>query len=86
MVQYWCNFQSLRAKSHRAQPLDPNPGSVQEEQAPHELEVDNPTGSLKLFITMVENLLGEDRVGEGFAEVKTLLLKVIETPTATVNV
>ena len=35
---------------------------------------------------MVENLLGEDRAGEGFAEVKTLLLKVIETPTAMVNV
>ena len=86
MARYWSEFhQSLRTRNYRVQPLLPNPNLFQEERVLNEPEGDDPADSLKLFIMKVETLLRADRVGEGFAEVKTLLLEVIETPTAAVD-
>ena len=44
-------------------------------------KVDDPAGSLKSFIRMVGEPFGEAGAGEGFAEVKAVLLEAIETPT-----
>ena len=86
MTRYWSDFhRSLRARSYRAQPLLPDPSIFQEERILSEPEYEDPADLLKLFITKVETLLRADGVGEGFAEVKTLLLEVIETPTAAVD-
>jgi hypothetical protein len=43
-------------------------------------EVDDPKGSLRVFATRVEGLLGEASAGGGFVEVKTRLFEAIETP------
>ena len=40
---------------------------------------------MRLFIMAVEKLLGKRASGVGFAEVKALLLEVIETPIVTVK-
>ena len=86
MTRYWPDFhQSLRDRNYRAQPLRPIPKLFREERIFNEPEDDDPAGSVKLFITKVETLLGEGTVGGGFAEVKTLLLGAVETSTATVN-
>ena len=49
-----------------------------------EPEVDDPMGLLRLFITAVEEPLEEGGVPEGFAEMKSILLEAIGTPTTAV--
>jgi hypothetical protein len=87
MTWYWSNFhQALRAKNYRAKPLRPNPKPPRNQRVLREPEGGDPMDSLKLFITAVETSFGEDGVGEGFGEVKSLLLEAIETPTVAINV
>jgi hypothetical protein len=86
MIWYWCDFhQSLQARNYRAKPSRPNPKPSREEKVLHEPEDDDPADSLKLFVTAVEASFGEGGVGEGFVEVKSLLLEAIEIPTVAVN-
>ena len=84
MTRYWDGFhQSLEATKYITQPLQPDtlePVQEEEELAPCKPEVDDPTGSLRQFITTVEKSFGESGIGEGFAEVRTLLLEAIELP------
>ncbi|KAF9644859.1 hypothetical protein BDM02DRAFT_3102266, partial [Thelephora ganbajun] len=85
MIWYWDDFhQSLRDIRYPRQAWrrgGSNP--TRAGRVINEPEVDDPTGSLRLFITTVEKLLGEQGLGEpGFAEVKTLLLEAIEPATA----
>jgi len=78
MIWYWCDFHQSLRNSKRNQPLYldvSNHGG--EEPAPGGPEVDDPRGSLELFVTKVEKSLGEGGIGEEFAEVKTLLLEAI---------
>jgi len=87
MIQYWDNFhQSMRDMKRTIQPrlLDTSK-PVPKKPAPDKAEVDDPADSLRRFITTVENSSGGGGVGEGFAEVKTLLLEAIETPFVTVK-
>jgi len=77
MIWYWGDFhQTLENIKYAPQPLHLN-DSDGEEPAPGGLEVDDPRGSLELFVTKVEKSLGEGGIGEGFVEVKTLLLEAI---------
>ena len=87
MIWYWFNFhQSLRTRNRGKQPLGPPiPESSRGERVLNEPEDDGPTHSLELFITTVETSLGESDAGEGFAEIKTLLLEAIETQTIAVG-
>ena len=81
MTRYLYQFhEDVRAKEYEGHPLQPNPIPFWEDQVPKMAEVDDPAYSLKLFITMVEASLGEGGVGDGFAEVNTLLLEAINTP------
>jgi len=83
MICYWCNFhQSLRPKNRRAK--RPNPKYSRRGRVLREPEDGDPADSLELFITTVENSLGEGE-GEGFAEIRTLLLEAIETQTVAVS-
>jgi len=80
MVRYWCEFHQILQDNMHEQPLflktsndsgeGPAPGGL-------EVDADDPRGSLELFVTKVEKSLGEGGIGEGFAEVKTLLLEAI---------
>ena len=86
ITRYWFHFHvSLPFKNHKAQPARPNPLPVQDEPAPSEPEVDDPAGSLRLFIEDVDKSLGG---ADGrFTELKATLLEVIETPpVAVINV
>ena len=77
MAQYWSDLDVSRMPKRRIR------GSNMERGEPvlSEPEVDDPVGSLRLFVEGVEELLREDDAVEGFAEVKARLLEVIETPT-----
>ena len=77
MVWYWSNFhQSLRDIKYAPQPRRRGASNhIRAEPAPSKPEVDDPRDSLELFIAKVEKSLEEDGTGEGFAEVKTLLLE-----------
>ena len=80
ITRYWCTFhQYLRAGKRRERPPRPNPKPAQE-RVPNEPEIDDPAGSLRQFITMVEKSLMECGA-EGVTEVKTLLFEAIESPT-----
>jgi len=61
----------------------PNP--VVPEPVIGELEVDDPMRLLKVFIAAVEESLGEGGVREGFAELKSILLEAMGTPTTAIN-
>ena len=77
MIRYWHDFHlSLREIKYPPRPRLPWEHARQK-PAPSKSEVDDLRGSLELFITEVEKSLGEDGIGEGFAEVKTLLLEAI---------
>ena len=78
MVWYWGDFhQTIENIKYAPQPLNLNESNHDEEPAPGGLEVDDPRGSLELFVTKVEKSLGGGGIGEGFVEVKTLLLEAI---------
>jgi len=85
MIQYWSEFhQSLQDMMYTPRPGRPGTlKAVPENPAPGGPGVDDPADSLKRFVTMVESSLGEGGVGEGFAEVRDLLLEAIETPIVT---
>ena len=87
MIRFWVNFhQSLRDMKYTLRPRQRGTSKpVREEPAPNKTEVDDPAGLLRRFVAMVETSLGEGSAGEGFAEVKTLLLEVIEIPFVTVK-
>ena len=77
MIRYWHDFyRSLWKIKYPIRPQLPWDNSRQKPIS-SEPEVDDPRGSLELFITEMEKSLGEDGIGEGFAEVKTLLLEAI---------
>ena len=90
MIRYWVDlYNSLQAIKYPPQPLDPDtlePVQDEEELVPCKPEVDDPTECLRQFVTTVERSFGESGTGEGFAEVKTLLLKAIQLPTTKVEV
>ena len=89
MAWYWdVLHKPLLALKYTHRPLQPGAWKpVQEEElVPGKPEVDDPTGSLRQFITMMEKLFGERGIGEGFFEVKTLLLEAIEPPAAKLEV
>ena len=85
IIQYWDEFHKyLLGVKYNMQPLVPGiPVLAQEELGPSEPEVDDPAGSLKLFIITVEKSLGEGGIQEGFAEMKGILLEAAETPITT---
>ena len=87
MIRYRDDFNhSSQDTKYALRPLRPGTLEyIREEPAPDKAGVDDPAGSLRQFITTVENSLGEGDVGEGFAKVKTLLLEAIETPFLTVK-
>ena len=87
IIQYWDDFhKSLRAVKHTMQPLRPgSPVRSREEAGSSKPEDDDPAGSLKLFITTVEQSLEEDGVQEGFVEVKGILLEAIDAPITTIG-
>jgi len=83
MICYWCNFhRSLQAENQRAK--RPNPKPPRRGRALREPEDGDPAESLELFITTVENSLGEGE-GEGFKEIRALLLEAIETQIVAVS-
>ena len=85
MIQYWTDLhRSLQGRNYE-QPSLPNPRPYRKGQYLSEPEDDDAAGSLKLFITTVETLLGKIDVGKGFAKVKTLLLGAIGTPIVAVK-
>ena len=87
IIRYWVDFQqSLRDLKCTAQPRRPGiPVRAREVPSPSKPEVDDPRGSLKLFITTVEKSLREGSVQKGFREMKGILLEAAETPTITVQ-
>ena len=86
IIRYWDDFhQSLRDLEPILQPQWRGlPARVRGQPNASKAEVDNPTSSLKRFITTVEKSLGE-RVQEGFAEVKGILLEAIDTPITSIG-
>ena len=87
MTLYWVNFhQSLRTGGYGSPPPGPPiPESSRGERVLNKPEGDGPTRSLELFIKTVETSLGESYVGEGFGEIRTLLLEAIGTQTDAVS-
>ena len=84
ITKYWCTFHSsLQSKNHKVRPLRPTPMPIKEDPVSGEPEVDDPAGSLRLFIEEVDKMLGgaDDR----FTRLKTTLLEAIETPPVAVN-
>jgi len=80
MTRYWANFhQSLDAMKYILDSDLPTPTIIRK-PVTDEPQIDDPRGSMRLFITTVEELLGEGVSRDGFAEVKALLLEAIETP------
>ena len=90
IIHYWSDFhRSLQARMYVSGPLRPTPNPVRKVPVPSKPEADDPTGSLRLFVAMVAKSfgVGGGLAGEGrFAEVKSLLLEAIETPTVVVKV
>ena len=86
IIRYWNDLQeSLLEVRYPTRPQPPGvPVHVRREPAPGKPEVDDPAGSLRLFITTVEKSLGEGGV-QGFAEVKGILLEAIDTPITTIG-
>jgi len=80
IIQYWGDFhKSLRDTKYARQPRRPGRLMHIQEPGPSKPKADdNPTASLKLFITTVEKSLGEP-VPEEFTEVKSLR-QAIDTP------
>ncbi|KAF9647703.1 hypothetical protein BDM02DRAFT_3270005 [Thelephora ganbajun] len=84
MIRHWDSFhQSLRDIKYTPRPELPIP--MIEEPITRVPEVDDPMGSLTMFIGTVEVLLGGQGAVEGFTEVKALLLEVIETSATAVK-
>jgi len=80
MIRYWADFhESLQAMKYTQNPDWPTPMLIRKPLT-GEPEVDDPQGSMKLFITTVEELLGGRVSGDGFAGVERLLLEAIEIP------
>jgi len=83
MIRYWANFhESQQVMKYTQNPDLPIPMLIQR-PVTGEPEVEDPRGLMRLFITTVEELLGERVSGDGLVEVKTLLLEAIETPIVT---
>ena len=81
MIRYWVDFHDMDDTPQFDLPvlmevLVQNPTTSKP-------EIDDPRGTVRTFIATVEELLGEHVPGDEFAEVKTLLLKAIETPIVT---
>ena len=77
IIRYWTSFhESLGERTHKVRPRGPTLEPVQEEEVPGEPEVDDPAGSLGLFVDEVDKSLN----GAEFADVKGLLREAIETP------
>ena len=80
IVRYWCEFHQSLQDSMYVPPLclgTSNDGEEGPAPGGPEVDADDPRGSLELFVTKVEESLGEGGIGAGFAEVKTLLLEAI---------
>jgi len=83
ITRYWGDFHKY-PQGISLPPLEPGISVlVQEESGPSEPEVDDPAGSLKVFVTTVEKSLGEGGIQEGFAEMKGILLEAAGTPIIT---
>jgi hypothetical protein len=84
ILLYWAGFH--RDRQPVADDDDPNPTTDERQVTLDTPEEDNPAGSLRVFIETVERSLGASgSPGEGFAEVKSLLLEAIETPAVAVK-
>jgi len=82
MVRYWVDFHDMDTLQFEL-PLMMEV-SVQK-PITSKPELDDPRGTVREFIATVEELLGEHIPGDGFAELKALLLKAIETPIVTIK-
>ena len=78
IIRYWTSFhESLGERTHKTRSRGPYTlEPVREAQVPGEPEIDDPSGSLGLFVDKVN----ESLKGVGFTGVKALLLEAIETP------
>ena len=77
IIRYWTGFhESLGERRHKTRPRGPTLEPVREAQVPSEPEVDDPAGSLGLFVDKVD----ESLKGVGFTDVKALLLEAIGIP------
>ena len=84
ITKYWSTFHDNRqVKNRRARPSRPTPRPIQEDLFSSEPEVDDPAGSLRLFIEEVDKSSGE--ADDRFTKLKTTLLEVIETPPVAIN-
>ena len=81
MTRYWADFYRMKHTLRFDSPI-----MMARVQKPitNKPELD-PRSTVREFIATVEELLGEHIPGDGFAEVKTLLLKAIETPIVNVE-
>ena len=81
ILQYWAKFhETLRIGKGEVQPpgLGAGPVRLEGERVLGEPEVDDPAGTLRLFVDEVDKSL--EGAGVGFADVKASLLEAIETP------
>jgi len=83
MIRYWADFHRMKHTPRVDLPFMME--VLVQKPVTSKLELDDPRGMVRAFIATVEELLGEHVPGDGFAEVKTLLLKAIESPIVTVK-
>ena len=85
VIWYWDDFhRSSQTRANASRRLWPVPMPA-EVPVVSEAEDNKPSVSLKLFLTTVEKSFREDDVQEGFAEMKSILLEAVETPTIAVQ-
>ena len=83
MVRYWVDFHAMKYTSQFDSPFPMQ--MLAQKPITNKPALDDPPSTVREFIMTVEELLGEHVSGDVFAEVKTLLLKAIETPIVNVE-
>ena len=83
MIRYWADFHDTEDTPRFELPALMR--VLVQKPITNNPELDEPRSTVRNFMAAVEELLGEHVPGGGFAEVKTLLLKAIETQIVTVK-